>query len=100
MMAGADERGRDGPDHRMKPAPFEHHAPTTVDEAIRLLGELGDVKVLAGGQSLIPMLALRLTGFDHLVDIGRIAELSGIERRTEAGQDVIRIGAGTTEAVV
>jgi carbon-monoxide dehydrogenase medium subunit len=52
--------------------------------------------VLAGGQSLIPMLALRLTGFDHLVDIGRIAELTGIERRD--GQ--IWIGAGTRYATV
>ncbi len=80
----------------MKPAPFEHHAPASIDEATALLAELGDAKVLAGGQSLIPMLALRLTGFEHLVDIGRIPELKGIERRGDA----IWIGAGTTEAAV
>ena len=69
----------------MKPAPFEYHAPTTVDEAVALLAELGDeAKVLAGGQSLVPMLALRLARFEHLVDIGRIAELRGRRARTTA----------------
>jgi carbon-monoxide dehydrogenase medium subunit len=81
----------------MKPAPFEHHAPTTARDAAVLLAELGDdAKVLAGGQSLIPMLALRLAIFDHLVDIGRIPELRGIERRGDA----VWIGAGTTDAEV
>ena len=81
----------------MKPARFEYHAPRTIDEATRLLAELGeDAKVLAGGQSLIPMLALRLTAFDHLIDIGRIDELKGIE----AGPGSVRVGAGTTEAAV
>ena len=69
----------------MKPAPFEYHAPSSVGEAVGLLAELGDeAKVLAGGQSLIPMLALRLAVFEHLVDIGRIDELVGIERRDDA----------------
>ena len=72
----------------MKPAPFEYHVPDTAAEAAALLAELGDeAKVLAGGQSLIPMLALRLAGFDHLVDIGRIAELKGIERRDGSPAD-------------
>jgi aerobic carbon-monoxide dehydrogenase medium subunit len=66
----------------LKPTAFEYHAPTTVDEAVGLLAELGEeAKLLAGGQSLIPMLALRLAVFEHLVDIGRIPELAGIERR-------------------
>ncbi len=52
--------------------------------------------MLAGGQSLIPMLSLRLAVFEHLVDIGRIAELRGIERRNGA----LWVGAGTTEAAV
>ena len=65
----------------MKPAPFEYHAPTTVDEAVGLLRELGDeAKVLAGGQSLIPMLNLRLARFEALIDIGRVASLRDIER--------------------
>jgi carbon-monoxide dehydrogenase medium subunit len=81
----------------VKPAPFEYHAPSTTADAAKLLAELGEgAKVLAGGQSLIPLLALRLTGFDHLVDVGRIAELSGIERRGDA----LWIGAATTQAAV
>jgi len=81
----------------MKPAPFEYHAPTSVDEAVGLLAELGDeAKVLAGGQSLIPMLALRLAVFEHLVDIGRIDGLRGIERRGDA----VWVGAATTDASV
>jgi aerobic carbon-monoxide dehydrogenase medium subunit len=81
----------------MKPAPFDYHAPRTLDEAAALLTELGDdAKLLAGGQSLIPMLALRLTVFDHLIDVGRIGELRGIERRNGS----LWIGAGTTEAAV
>jgi carbon-monoxide dehydrogenase medium subunit len=77
----------------VKPAPFEYHTPRTTAEAVALLAELGDeAKVLAGGQSLVPMLALRLTAFDHLVDIGNIDELKGIERR----DDVLWIGAGVT----
>jgi len=81
----------------LKPAPFEYHAPHSVADATRLLAELGEgAKVLAGGQSLVPMLALRLALFEHLVDIGRIDELKGIERREGA----LWIGAGTTEAAV
>lgn len=81
----------------MKSAPFEYHAPESVADAASLLAELGDAaKVLAGGQSLIPMLALRLALFEHLVDVGRIDELKGIER----SDGELRVGAGTTEAAV
>src|SRR5262245_55064515 len=81
----------------MKPAPFDYHAPTSAEEAVAALAELGDeAKVLAGGQSLVPLLALRLAVFDHLVDVGRIAGLQGIERRD--GQ--LWVGAATTEAAV
>jgi aerobic carbon-monoxide dehydrogenase medium subunit len=81
----------------VKPAPFEYHAPTTTEAAVSLLAELGDeAKVLAGGQSLIPMLALRLAVFEHLVDVGRVASLQGIERQ----DGFVWIGAGTTEAAV
>ena len=66
----------------MKPAPFEYHAPASVAEAATLLNDLGeDAKVIAGGQSLVPMLAMRLARFEHLVDIGRLPELRGFERR-------------------
>ena len=81
----------------MKPAPFQYHAPTTVDDAVQLLAELGDeAKVLAGGQSLVPMLNLRLARFEHLVDIGRIGELRGIERRNGS----LVIAAGTRDSVI
>src|SRR3954447_4344124 len=81
----------------MKPARFDFHAPTSIDEATALLAELGDEgKVLAGGQSLIPMLSLRLTSFEHLVDIGRVAGLRGAEMRDGS----VWIGAGTTETEV
>jgi carbon-monoxide dehydrogenase medium subunit len=81
----------------MKPTQFDYHAPETAVAAATLLAELGDdAKVLAGGQSLIPMLALRLAVFDHLVDIGRIDELKGIEQRDGS----LWVGAGTTESAV
>jgi carbon-monoxide dehydrogenase medium subunit len=79
----------------VKPSAFGYHAPRSVDEAVALLGELGDgAKALAGGQSLIPMLSLRLAYFDHLVDVGRIAALRGI--RSEG--DSVVIGATTVDA--
>jgi aerobic carbon-monoxide dehydrogenase medium subunit len=81
----------------VKPAAFEYHQPATAAEAVGLLTELGDgAKILAGGQSLVPMLALRLAVFEHLVDVGRIDELRGIERRNGA----LWVGAATTDAAV
>ena len=61
----------------MKPAPFAYHAPTSVGEAVRLLTQLGDGgRALAGGQSLVPLLNLRLARPDAIVDLNRIAELA------------------------
>jgi carbon-monoxide dehydrogenase medium subunit len=81
----------------VKPSAFEYHAPGTVDDAVTLLAQLGDgAKVLAGGQSLIPMLSLRLAHFDHLIDIGGIPELGGIRY----DDDVAVIGATTIDAAV
>ena len=63
----------------MKPPDFAYHRPSTIEEALELLAEFGDEgKVLAGGQSLVPLLALRLARPEHVVDIGRIAPLSAI----------------------
>src|SRR6266849_473003 len=77
----------------MIPQPFEYHAPTTLDEAWRLLAEFGaDGKVLAGGHSLVPMMKLRLAAPKHLIDIGRIAELRYI--REDGGK--LQIGALAT----
>ena len=65
----------------MKPAAFEYHAPESIGDVTALLAEHGDdAKVLAGGQSLVPMLALRLTRFEHIIDLNRVDELSGVER--------------------
>jgi carbon-monoxide dehydrogenase medium subunit len=81
----------------VKPAAFDYHAPASAEEAVTLLAELGDeAKIIAGGQSLVPMLALRLAVFDHLVDLRRVDDLRGIE----AGASSVRIGAGTTHAAV
>ena len=75
----------------MKPAPFRHHAPTTIDEAVALLAELApqDGRVLAGGQSLVPTMAFRLARPAHLVDINGIAAL----RRLAVTDDKLAIGA-------
>ncbi len=66
----------------MKPAAFEYHAPETVADVASLLAEHGDdAKVLAGGQSLVPLLAMRLTRFPHIIDLNRVDDLRGIERQ-------------------
>jgi carbon-monoxide dehydrogenase medium subunit len=62
----------------VKPPPFEYHAPTSVEETCGLLASLEDAKVLAGGQSLIPLLNFRLARPAHLVDINRVAGLDRI----------------------
>jgi carbon-monoxide dehydrogenase medium subunit len=81
----------------MKAAAFAYHRPSTVAEAVQMLGEFGDdAKILAGGQSLVPMLAMRLTHFETLIDISRVDELKDIERRT----DDVFVGAGTPHALV
>ena len=63
----------------MKPAPFVHHAPRSVDEAVAVLAQVGhDGKVLAGGQSLIPVLNMRLANPGHLVDVNLVAGLDEV----------------------
>jgi len=64
----------------MKPAPFTRHVPRTVEEAVRMLADLApkDGRVLAGGQSLVPIMAFRLAKPAHLVDINEITELDRI----------------------
>lgn len=74
----------------MIPAGFEYHAPTSVGEATGLLARLGeDAKVLSGGQSLIPLLKLRLASPGHLVDINRIPGLAYVRE----SEGTLRIGA-------
>lgn len=65
----------------MKPPPFEYHAPKSVDETCSLLGSLDDAKVLAGGQSLVPLLNFRLARPAHIIDINRISGLDRIYER-------------------
>ena len=75
----------------MKPAPFVYHAPKTVDDALANLAEFGpqDGRVLAGGQSLIPMMAFRMARPAHLIDINTVA---GLDRLAVEG-DVLSVGA-------
>ncbi|MDP2356373.1 MAG: xanthine dehydrogenase family protein subunit M [Beijerinckiaceae bacterium] len=65
----------------MKPPPFSYYAPTSVQEAVALLGSLENARVLAGGQSLLPMLNMRFATPDHVIDINRIPALTGIAVR-------------------
>ena len=79
----------------MKPAPFRYHAPESLENAVALLAEHGDeAKPLAGGQSLVPMLSLRLASFEHLVDLNGVASLSSIARTNGS----LRIGAMVRQA--
>lgn len=75
----------------MKPAPFVYHAPTSVGEAVSLLRELAchDPRILAGGQSLIPAMALRLARPGHLIDINGVAGLDSVM----SNDNHLRIGA-------
>ena len=66
----------------MKSAAFTHHSPKTLQEALVLLGQCENAKVLAGGQSLMPMMNYRLVGVDHLIDINGIDELNSITQGT------------------
>ncbi|MEX2503248.1 MAG: FAD binding domain-containing protein [Egicoccus sp.] len=79
----------------MKPPAFAYHAPTSLEAALDLLAELGaDAKVLAGGQSLVPMLNMRLVAPAALVDIRHLGDLD----RVEVAAEVVRVGARVTHA--
>jgi aerobic carbon-monoxide dehydrogenase medium subunit len=81
----------------MKAAAFAYHRADSVKEATDLLDEYGDdAKILAGGQSLVPMLAMRLTYFENLIDISRVDELRSID----LCDGEVRIGAATPHAFV
>jgi carbon-monoxide dehydrogenase medium subunit len=80
----------------MRSAPFQYHVATSVEHATELLDSFGDDgKALAGGQSLIPLLALRFAQPAHLVDLNRVPGLSGIQERSDDG---LSIGALTRTA--
>jgi carbon-monoxide dehydrogenase medium subunit len=77
----------------MKPPPFQYHDPKTVAEAVRLLGTLDNAKLLAGGQSLMPMLNMRFVLPDHVIDLNRVEGMSYIKEA--AG--TLEIGAMTRQ---
>jgi aerobic carbon-monoxide dehydrogenase medium subunit len=81
----------------VKPAPFDYASPDRLEEALELLAERpGAGRALAGGQSLVPLLALRMARLDLLVDLGNITELSGVKR----DRDELVIGAMTRQAQI
>ena len=77
----------------MKPAPFAYHAPASLAEAVQLLSQQENAKLIAGGQSLVPMMNFRLAMPDHVIDLNRLTELE----RLEIGPDSIEIGAMTRQ---
>jgi len=77
----------------MKPPPFQYHDPKTLAEAVGLLGKLENTKLLAGGQSLMPMLNMRFVLPDHVIDLNRVDGMSYIR---ESG-GVLEIGAMTRQ---
>lgn len=77
----------------MKPAPFKYHDPRSVKDLVGLLASVENAKLLAGGQSLGPMLNFRFLMPDHLIDLNRIPELAYVR----AGNDTLEIGAMTRQ---
>jgi carbon-monoxide dehydrogenase medium subunit len=77
----------------MKPPPFSYHDPRSVTEAVELLGRLENAKLLAGGQSLMPMLNMRFVLPDHIIDLNRVEGLSHIRENDGA----LEIGAMTRQ---
>src|SRR6195256_5797409 len=77
----------------MKPPPFRYHDPKTVSEAVGLLAQLENAKLLAGGQSLMPMLNFRFVQPDHVIDLNLVEGMSGIKEANGA----LEIGAMTRQ---
>lgn len=81
----------------MKPASFEYHRPQTIDSAVHLLNQLGDeTKLVAGGQSLVPLMNLRLATPAHLIDLRDVDALRGVS----VGPSEVVVGAMTTYAEI
>jgi carbon-monoxide dehydrogenase medium subunit len=77
----------------MKPAPFAYHDPRTLDEAVGLLASHHNAKLIAGGQSLVPMLNMRFVIADHVIDLNRVAGLGFVRQNG----DTLEIGAMTRQ---
>lgn len=81
----------------MKPAAFSYHRPESAEEAVAMLGRLGDEgRILAGGQSLVPLMNFRLAQPEHVVDVNRLAELDYV--RADGG--AVRVGALARQSAV
>lgn len=80
----------------MKPAPFDYHAPGTIEDALALLKAHDDARLLAGGQSLIPMMNFRLAAPAVVIDLNRISSLAYVEEDAAA----VRIGAMTRQRAI
>jgi carbon-monoxide dehydrogenase medium subunit len=81
----------------VKPSPFTYHRPQTLEEALAVLAEVGhDGKVLAGGQSLLPIMSMRLAAPGHLVDVNRLRDLAYVR----SGPDGVHVGALARHAAV
>lgn len=81
----------------MKPAPFEYCCPDTVDEALEVLAQATDAKLMAGGQSLVPMMNFRVVKPALVIDIGRLLELDFVRERADGG---LSVGALTRHRVL
>ncbi|OZC50821.1 molybdopterin dehydrogenase [Rhodococcus sp. 06-621-2] len=82
----------------MKPSPLTYHRPTTIPEACRILAEVSyEGKVMAGGQSLVPLLSMRLAAPAHIVDIGAVRDLDSIVASGDSG---VEFGALVTHSVL
>jgi aerobic carbon-monoxide dehydrogenase medium subunit len=84
----------------MIPATFDYRRASSLDEALKLLGEHPDGKLLAGGHSLIPMMKLRLAQPSMLIDIARLPDMTGIRYKVEQGKGRFTIGALTKHAEI
>jgi aerobic carbon-monoxide dehydrogenase medium subunit len=80
----------------MKPSAFTYHAPKTLDEALDMMATLDNARVLAGGQSLMPMMNYRVVQPEHLIDLGRIPELDFLDD----APDGLKVGAMTTQRAI
>jgi aerobic carbon-monoxide dehydrogenase medium subunit len=80
----------------MKPAPFAYHDPRTLDEAVDLLASHENAKLIAGGQSLVPMLNMRFVIADHVIDLNGVPGLSFVRRNG----DTLEIGAMTRQRML
>ena len=79
----------------MKSAPFQIHEATSLEEVLKLLDRYGeDARILAGGQTLVPVLAMRVASPEHLIDVNRVAEL----KQVGVSGGVLKVGAGVRQS--